>query len=103
MLLLAGTIDIDPTKMQGAEAAAKEMMAETRKEDGCVAYVFSRDLFDPGRFHLFECWASQEALDAHGASPHMAKFRGQMGGPKTPWLKGMNVDRYEVTSVAPAR
>ena len=102
MLLLVGTVDIEPAKMQGAEAAVKEVMAGTRKEDGCIAYAFSRDLSEPDRLHLFECWASQEAHAAHGASPHMAKFLGQMGGPEMPSVKGMNIDRYEVASVAAA-
>ena len=102
MLLLVGTVDIKPAKMQGAEIAVKELMAESRKEDGCVAYTFSRDLSEPDRLHLFECWASQEACAAHGVSSHMAKFLGQMGGPVMPSLKGMNIDRYEVASIAAA-
>ncbi len=100
MLVIAGTIDIDPAKMDNALPAAKEMMAETHKEEGCVAYVFSRDVSDPGRFHLFECWQSQEALDAHMASPHMAKFQGQMGGFG---VKGRDIARYKISSVDPIR
>ena len=75
-------------------------MAETRKESGCNAYQFSSDFSEPGLFHLFEEWESQEALDAHFQMPHMAKFMGAMGGFG---VKEMNVSRYEITSKGPLR
>jgi quinol monooxygenase YgiN len=98
MLVIAGTISIDPEKRDAAVAAALEMMRETRKEAGCISYTFSGDLGDPGGFRVFEEWESQEALDAHFATPHMAKFQGEMGGFG---IRGMDVKRYEVASVGP--
>jgi quinol monooxygenase YgiN len=98
MLVIAGTIHIDPDKRDAAIAAATEMMERTRQESGCVAYVFSADLSDPGAFHLFEQWESQAALDAHFDAPHMAKFQGQIGGLG---LRDMKVQRYEISSVGP--
>ena len=100
MFVIAGTITLDPAKHDEAAAAALEMMRETHKEEGCVAYVFSADLEDPAVFRLFEQWESQEALDAHFAAPHMAKFRGVIGGLG---VKDMSVQKYEVSSVGPVR
>lgn len=95
MLVIAGTISIDPAKRDVAIAAARDLMAETRKEPGCIAYVMSGDFDDPGCLRLFEEWESQQALDAHMKAPHMAKFQAQI-----PQLgfRGMKVERYEVSS-----
>ena len=98
MLVIAGTLHIDPEKRDSAIAAAVEMMDATRREAGCAAYTFSADVQDPGAFHLFEQWESQAALDAHFASPHMAKFQGLVGGFG---VRGMKVQRYEIASVGP--
>jgi quinol monooxygenase YgiN len=52
--------------------AALRMMAATRKEAGCISYSFFGDLTESGLFRIFEEWESQQALDAHFVSPHMA-------------------------------
>lgn len=98
MLVIAGTIELDPEKRDAAIAAANEMIEATRQEPGCIAYTFSADLADPGTFHLFEQWESQEALDSHFKAPHMAKFQGLMGGFG---LRDMQVQRYVIASVGP--
>jgi len=78
-ILVTGTIDFDPSKRDDAIAAVKAVMAATRAEDGNEGYVFSGDLEEEGRFHVTEHWASQEAIDSHMATPHMATLMGQMG------------------------
>ena len=80
MILIAGTVRIDPTDRDDAIAALTEMMAETAKEDGCVSYDFSAAFADPGLFHLFEEWESEDHLQAHFASPHMAVYKEKMHG-----------------------
>ena len=63
VIVIAGTIEIDPSKKDEAAAAALEIMRETHKEEGNLAYAFSQDLEDDGLIHIFEKWESQEALD----------------------------------------
>jgi quinol monooxygenase YgiN len=95
MLVIAGTITIDPAQHERAVAAAVEMMRETQKEPGCVRYVFSADLAERGKFQLFEEWASPEALQAHFRAPHMATFQkaiGQLG------VRELAIERYEVSA-----
>lgn len=99
MLVIAGTIRIDPAQREGARAAAREMMEATRREPGCRSYVFSFDLDDPAVVHLFECWESAAALEAHFATPHMARFQQVVGG----LVRGSEIQRYEVSSVGPLR
>ncbi len=98
MLVIAGSIVIDPAKREAAIAAALEMMKVTRQEAGCISYTFSADLTDPGGFRIFEEWESQAALDAHFKVPHMAKFQAAMGGFG---VKDLQVKRYEISSVGP--
>jgi len=78
-IIVTGTIDLDPAKRDEAIAAALEVMELTRAEDGNEAYTFSADFADPGRFHLVEQWASEEAMQAHMGSAHLAAFMGKMG------------------------
>ncbi len=98
MLVIAGTITIDPAKLEEAKRAAAIMMAETHKEPGNSAYVFSGSFSDAGIVHIFEEWESQEALDFHFKSPHMAEFQQKMG---SFGIKGMSVHKYEVSSKGP--
>lgn len=98
MLVVAGVVKIDPDKRDEAIAAAVAMMRESREEPGCLSYAFSADLEDAGTFRIFEEWESQEALDAHFASPHMKSFQGVMGGLG---VREMTVRRYAIESVGP--
>lgn len=97
MLVIAGEIRIDPEKREEAVAIVLEMMAATRNEDGCVTYVFSTDLEDPGLFRVFEEWESAGALDAHFTSPHMAVYREKMADVG---VSSRVIHRYEVSSVS---
>lgn len=100
MLVIAGHFRIDAASKRVAEAAAREMMRDTRRETGCLAYVFSLDLEDPELFHLFEAWESPAALEAHFRTPHMQAFQRAVGGFG---VKESTIQRYEVASVGPVR
>ena len=78
-ILVTGTIDLDPARRDDFIAAAGECMTATRAEEGNELYAFTADLTDPGRFYVLEQWASQEAMDEHMATPHLAAFMGAMG------------------------
>ena len=100
MIVIAGHVALDPARREPAIAAARAMMEETRKEKGCISYSFSADLEVPGCFRIFEEWESDEALRAHFASPHMARFQKAVGGLG---VREMAVQRYEVAKVGPLR
>jgi quinol monooxygenase YgiN len=100
MIVIAGHVALDPAKREPAIAAAREMMEETRKEQGCISYTFSADLDEPGRFRIFEEWEDDEALRAHFTSPHLARFQQAVGGLG---VREMAVQRYEVSKVGPLR
>jgi len=100
MLVIAGTIQIDPAKLDEAAEAARVMMKATRAEEGCEAYVFSQSLETPGLIHVFEQWKDQAALEAHFVAPHMIEFQGKMGGFG---IQRMDVQKYEIAGVGPIR
>ncbi len=75
MLIVAGTIEVDPDHRDAMFAAVAPMVEATRAEPGCRAYTFSPDPEDPGLILLFELWDDQAALDAHFASEHLAAWR----------------------------
>lgn len=51
------------------------LLEPTRKEEGCCQYELYLDEKVDGLFMFQEIWASQEALDKHLQSPHMATDR----------------------------
>ncbi|MBB6251043.1 putative quinol monooxygenase [Nitrospirillum iridis] len=51
----------------------------SRAEPGNLRYDLFRGTDSPVRFHLFELYADQAAIDAHRASPHYTAFRAALG------------------------
>ncbi len=98
MLVIAGTIRIDPTKRDEAAKAALAIMKETHEEEGNLAYAFSADLEDEGLIYIFEKWESQEALDLHFKTPHMAEFQAKVG---SLGVKETKLEKFEIASVGP--
>lgn len=75
MIVIAGTAPIDPLKREEAKTIIKKMMDATALEDGCISYEFTFNPWDDAEVRLFEEWESQEALDTHFETAHMAEFR----------------------------
>ena len=98
MLIVAGTITIDPADVDRMRVAAAEMMAATHEEPGCIEYVFSISVADPGTVNIFEVWESAADLEAHFEMPHMATFRETLS---TLTITDRSISRYEVSSSAP--
>jgi len=100
VIVIHASLLIDSAKADAMIAAAKDMMAESRKEPGCHAYTFTRDLYDPARFHIIEEWESDAALSAHFKMPHMAKFQAFV--PSLGVLE-MKAEKFVVSSKGPLR
>ncbi len=96
MLIVAGTIQVDPQHRDEMFAAVAPMVAATKAEPGCRAYNFSPDVDDPGLVHLYELWEDQAALDAHFASEHMAAWR--QASADLPIL-GRDIAKYNISEV----
>ncbi len=72
-LHVVATIPTDPAQGDAVRAGLDELVAATRAEEGNVSYTCYESAAAPGTFVMVEEWASQEALDAHMTTPHMAK------------------------------
>lgn len=95
MLVIAGTFDVEPSDRDAFLTAAKAVMAETLKEEGCHAYCFSPDISDPAVVHLFEKWDSEDHLTPHMSSDHIKTFGRALKGLQ---VRGRKLTMYEVAS-----
>ena len=55
-------------------ALAEKLVAETRKEEGCIAYALYQDSKDENVLTFIEEWESRDAIKAHFASTHFQKM-----------------------------
>ncbi len=97
MLIVSGTIDLNPASREEFLQLRKEQVLGTLSEAGCIEYAFSADLVDPGRVRIFEQWEDGPALDAHLAA---------MAGNQTPippefGVTAVTLLRHEVSSTGP--
>lgn len=98
MLLVAGSITVDPADVERLSEAAAAMMAATHQEPGNIEYVFSISVADPGNVQIFEIWETAEDLEKHFTLPHMATFQAVMAELT---VTGRDIHRYEISSSEP--
>lgn len=99
MIIISGTITVDPGKRDEILDAAKAVMEGTRAEAGNQAYVLVADPLDDDTIRVFEQWDGEDALSSHMAAPHMQEFTaalGQIGG-----ITGMDMTKHQVASSGP--
>ncbi|AZU62705.1 putative quinol monooxygenase [Neobacillus mesonae] len=53
---------------------ARELVAETRKEKGCISYALHEDINDPTIFTMLEEWENEQALEQHNQTAHMVRI-----------------------------
>lgn len=94
MIIVSGTIEVGAQSIAPAIDAAKFVMAETARENGCIVYRFYQDIETPGLFRVYEEWESLEHLEAHFKAPHLAKFREMLSGLE---ILGRDIKMYDVT------
>jgi quinol monooxygenase YgiN len=79
-VVVAGWIDYEPADRAAALDAFAVVVAESRKEPGCIDYAFTPDPDVAGRVRVFEHWVSDAALTEHLTLPHVQALRGAIGG-----------------------
>jgi quinol monooxygenase YgiN len=92
MICVAVTYVVQP----GREAEAVDLLGKlteaTRAEPGCRMYLAHRSTTDPRRFFLYEQYDDPQALDAHRAAPHFARYA---TGGLFPLLESRTPELYE--------
>jgi quinol monooxygenase YgiN len=92
-VILTATVKTKPGQEEAVKEALLSLVEPTRKEPGCLLYNLHQSKSDPTMFMFYEVWASQEALDAHGKTPHMRALGAKL---KDKTDKGGGVMRYEL-------
>ena len=57
---------------------AKELVAASQAEPGCVTYTLNRCAENPRLFCFIEIWKDQAAIEAHNASEHFTRIVPQL-------------------------
>jgi quinol monooxygenase YgiN len=78
VIIVQGSIPVRPECRNQALSMAKEMVAASRLESGCVSYDFYVGLADPNTLMLFQEWESLDALQLHFETKHMDEFLQQL-------------------------
>lgn len=75
MIIVAGTVRVDPAKREAARAVMEKVITASRGEDGCIDYAYGVDMLDAGLVRVWEVWRDREALQRHFQTPHLGEWR----------------------------
>ncbi len=75
MIYVVATSQVKPESRDAFIKGAKECIAATRKEKGCLSYESHTSINDPYLWVVVERWESGEDLNAHGWAPHLKVWR----------------------------
>ena len=79
MIYVVATSQVKPELRDAFIKGAKECIAATRNEKGCISYDSHTSINDPNLFVVVERWETREDLNAHGRAPHMKVWREYSG------------------------
>jgi len=68
-----------PAERERFIAAARDCIAATRREQGCLGYDVCENLADPGHFVSVESWEKRDDVDRHMQQPHLKAFLAIVG------------------------
>ena len=63
MVIVAGHITVEPHRRASYLAGCVSIVEQARGTAGCLDFVITADLIEPGRVHIFERWESQAAVE----------------------------------------
>ena len=98
VIIIAGTIEIEPSVRDAALAAGRELEAATRRQEGCLNYAWTTDGLSDSTIYVFERWASEEALAAHFQGPNYNGMRAVLG---SYGIRGADISKYRIDIAEP--
>jgi quinol monooxygenase YgiN len=98
MIIVAGTVRIEPSKLGSARGEMEKMIKASRAEDGCIDYSYAVDVLDPSVVHVFEAWRDRDALTRHFNMPHLTAWRSAW---TTIGVSDRNLQMYEISAASP--
>lgn len=74
MIVVVGRVQTDADKRAELVRVGQAVAAMSRLEPGCISYRLYQDTEGEDEFVFVEEWESDEALQRHFATPHVAGF-----------------------------
>ena len=90
MIRLTVFIQVDEKNRAELVAAAKELVAASQKDSGCISYDLFESATRPDVLMICETWKDDESLSAHSQAPHFTRLV-----PKIESLGTMKTERFE--------
>ena len=75
MIYVVATSHVKPESRDAFIKGARECIAATRKEKGCIAYEGHVSVNDPNLYVVVERWETRDDLTAHSKAPHLKAWR----------------------------
>ncbi len=72
VLRVVATIPISPDGVAAAGPALADLAAASQQEEGCLVYDVFESASTPGTFVTIEEWRSEDDMNAHMTTPHVA-------------------------------
>jgi quinol monooxygenase YgiN len=92
-IIISGTVDLPPEKLEAALAAARPLIEGALTEPGCLDYDWCPDPLHPGRLRVFERWESEADLAFHFENVWYLRMRETLG---SFGLLGASTAKYRV-------
>lgn len=93
MIIIIARVEFEPGVIDEVQPALDAMMRATWEESGCLSYSMAIENRAEGICTIVERWRSEDDLQSHFATEHMAAFMAATAG-KT---RGMDARVYTVT------
>lgn len=74
-VIITSRISIKPDSIEVFIKLAENIIAETKKEKGCLEYYFLQDPFNPTGFFFYEKYKDQEAQIFHSGQDYLKDFK----------------------------
>ena len=74
MIVVVGRVQTDPARRETVLEIGQANARASRGDPGCISYRFYEDTERANEFVFIEEWESEEALQQHFATPHIAEF-----------------------------
>lgn len=76
-VIITSRISIKPDSIEAFIKLAENIIAETKKEKGCLEYYFLQDPFNPSGFFFYEKYKNQESQIFHSEQDYLKDFKKQ--------------------------
>ncbi len=94
MIIVAGTLTLQPEQVGAFETAVAAMVDDVRKEDGCLHYSLLVENRAAGVINVLEMWESEDHLKTHLKLDMITDFFNRF----SPHLTGMTVQVYDAAN-----